>query len=155
MITPIVACITSTAEEDIRTVRNSLPNALLSQLMSTAAPTHCTDRVVSTRRTAVPISSSIIMCTVAAPLAVGPRANRRPFVSTQFPLTTTAVLSGPHCRLALPASAQISVEIHKSQEFVQLGLNHSQFRIEIVGFIRQHFQVAGAATAIAYFRKPS
>jgi len=44
-------------------------------------------------------------------------------------------------RLLLPAPSECPVELNESLEFIQAGLCNTQFGREIVGFIRQHFQV--------------
>src|SRR5712675_2075634 len=56
--------------------------------------------------------------------------------------------------LIFPASTEISVNANQPQEFIQLSLSKTQLRIEIIGFVRQHFQITCGAPSITRLRKP-
>src|SRR6267142_6080657 len=56
--------------------------------------------------------------------------------------------------LSLPASTEISVNAHQTQELIQLSLSKSQLCIKIIGFVRQHLQIACGAASITHLRKP-
>src|ERR1700722_18126870 len=56
--------------------------------------------------------------------------------------------------LFLPAATEISVNANQTQEFIQSSLSKTQLRIEIIGFVRQHFQITCGAPSITGLRKP-
>src|SRR5712692_1656563 len=142
----------SRAERIGPSLRSSGAKLGFAKEISAAIPAHCNKSVSVTRTTAALASRTKI---------IGSRHRGQGCFVHELVGERYSDPNGPRPQacgsgysLFVPASTEISVNADQTQKLIQLSLSESQLGIKIIGFVRQHLQVAGGAASIARFRKP-